>query len=260
MILGAQMAAKILTDADLLKRARYGGRNLTGLAILATLLAVLALLAMLAFAGEEAVWIAVPVLILAISYWLLAIAARRGSAQAINIVRGFLAIQFVLSLIGQIVLLLRSKGAAPLNLLLIVIPLLVIVAISRNRNDLIELQNRGLWNSVFEPAAPTRRLCFIGGLLMFVGLVALYVGLIFGGIQAANDIRLRQDFVGLVKNDEKNLFDSFAEVGRSASKESWNSLLQKADALQEKAQNLAQRATASSKMNSIAQSYLEAVN
>ncbi|HEY2760316.1 MAG TPA: hypothetical protein VGI75_06225, partial [Pirellulales bacterium] len=244
------------TSEQLLKRAKYGGRNVTGLAILMTLAAVIGSLAALSFAGKDAVWIALPLVALATSYWCLAIAARRGNQLAINIVIGFLAVQFVFSVLAQVVALIRTNGAEPLNILGIAIPLMVIIALSRNRTDLLELRNRGLWEFVFgTESPPTSKLCKIGGALMFVGFVSLYAELLIPAIQATKVAKLRKNFVNLVKVDDVDFLKSLDELHGSNDPEAFKNLLTKIDNLKQKAESVARDASSDSVLGPIFSKY-----
>ncbi|HEY4309285.1 MAG TPA: hypothetical protein VGN12_07515 [Pirellulales bacterium] len=164
---------------------------MTGLAILATILAAFSLLAISFAKTGNGIWFLLPLPLMALAYWLVAIAARRGNPLALNFVLGVLAIQFLVSLVGQVAAYLMTGRSIGSQLFLTVLPLLVIAVLARNRTDLIELRRRGLWEALFGAAKPSRNLCLIGGVLLIVSTFALYGGLLFGAIHATENGRLR---------------------------------------------------------------------
>src|ERR1043165_9171383 len=130
----------MVSDSQLIKRARYGGRNLAGLAILVSFGAVCTTLAMFAPAGDIIKWFAASISLMAAAYWALAVAARHGDPRAIAVVMAFLSIQLLINSVAFVFAFLRSSGSININILWLIIPIAIIAALYRNRADLLELK------------------------------------------------------------------------------------------------------------------------
>jgi hypothetical protein len=195
------------TDQQLIKRARYGARNVTGLSILATILAMVGWVAV-AVAGERLLWII-------LSWSAVAVAARRGDTRPLAMVAGIMTAQFLLSLVGLMVGYLRSNNPSAVSFAWLVVPVLTIVALARNHSDLLELKRRGLWEGVFEIQRPSVSLSVIGGLLFLVAIVSLYAAILIPAIDAARFARSSQDFISLVRVDDKEFLEAIANASHA---------------------------------------------
>jgi hypothetical protein len=248
-----------ISDELLKRRARYGGRNVTGLAILATILAAFSLLAISFAKTADGIWFLLPLPFMALAYWLVAIAARRGSPLALNFVLGVLAVQFLVSIVGQVAAYVVTGRSLSSQLFLTIIPLLVIAVLARNRTDLIELRRRGLWDELYGAAKPSRNLCLIGGALLVVSTFALYGGLLFAAIHAAENGRLRKEFSTMVLQDEKALLTAIQAADATRIKQVLPDLQAKANDLESKAQGIVSRSAAGTPIHSAATTYVNAV-
>jgi hypothetical protein len=252
------MAATV-SDEKLLQRARYGGRNITALAILATLVAVFSFLAIpFAKTGDLILFLLIFPCV-AVAFWMLAIAARRGNALSLNFVLGVLTLQFLVSIVGEVVAYVVSGGKIPMQLVFIIIPLLVIAVLARNRADLLELRRRGLWDSLFGAARRSKTLCVVGGLLLCASILVLYGDLLFQAVGTSRNVRLRKEFSDLVLVDEKSLLGTIQSINPSNAKQVLPGAQAKADQLEIKAQGIAKRSPAGSSVHTAATTYVKAV-
>jgi hypothetical protein len=248
------------TNETLIKRARYGGRNVTGLAILATLLAGFSALA-LGFAKSPGdVLTVLPVPVIAVAYWLLSVGARRGNPRALSIVLAVLGAQLLFSVAILVYIAFLSRSDASTSIISIIIPLLVFVFLARNRGDLLELRRRGLWEGIYGAARPSDRLCTIGGVLLAVGVIALYSFVILSTVHAIRNVRLRGEFQALIGTDEKAFLDAVASGDPAKDKDVVAHVLKTADELEAKTQAIAVQAKAGSQMHTVAIKYAEAVS
>jgi hypothetical protein len=252
------MKSNSRTSEDLVKRAKYGGRNVSGLAILASVLAAFMLIGAIAVREGDFLAAAIAALCVAVGYWLLAIPTRRGETLGLGIIISTLTVQFLLSLAGQVFIHVKTDGTNALNLIWIIIPLLIIMALAGNRADLIELQNRGLSGIVFGTARPVKNICVFGGLLLFGGLVGLYASLIFSGVDAARSARFRHDFVVMINADERALMEILANANRETSNQFWATALEAAERLRDRARQIDQAADDKARIKPIASKYVQA--
>jgi hypothetical protein len=251
-----------VSDDLLIRRARYGGRNLVGLAILATLFAAMSLAFVLASPDRQtasvAGGIAAGIMAMATAYWVLAVAARRGNASALSVVIGFIVVQFVLGLTLQVYAYVRTDGRVPLNVVWIILPLVIVFLLARNRSQLIALRRRGLWEGVFGDRPPTGRLCAVGGVLLLIGLLMTYGGIVVSALQDSNDTKIQHDFLVLVNNDEKEFLDALKSWAESSSLEGVEDLLNKATSLHAKTNAILEKTPPSSAMRFVVTKYAEA--
>jgi hypothetical protein len=248
------------TNEDLIKRARYGGRNVGGLAILASLAAGFGALGIFAYGGEDLLWFALPFLALAASYWCLAIAARRGDHRALTVILSFLSVLFLFSLVMAVFVHVKTNGASPANIIWIVIPLLVIIALAQNRSDLLELRKRSLWEFVFGTSRLNNSIIVVGGVLMFVGYSTLFAGMVAGLLQAAGIGRFNRDFKSLILVDEKDFMEAFRVADPSRGADGLSDTMTKLNRLETKARSLAERTSGNSGLEPIVAKYNKAIS
>ena len=165
-----------LSDEKLVARATHAGRNLGALAAIVSLLSA-GLIGAVFFSKAQLpflVWMAGTVTLVAIGYWLLAVAAKRGNPASVGTVIVLMTLQLVLTLVFSAVAAAKKAGTETWsNTPGAVISLLVISSLYNSWHVLKELQTRGLWNPIFGAARPSGHLCALGGLALAVGFLGV---------------------------------------------------------------------------------------
>lgn len=248
----------VKTDERLIKRAKYGARNLTGLAILATVLAGIILLGA-AIGNENLLWVGLSISAMAAGYWVLAAVARHGEQRALAIAVGIMVANFIFSLGGLMIGYLRTNNASPAGFIGLLVPLLVILALTRNYSDILELKHRGLWQSVFAAEQPKTSYCAIGGLLLSGGIIALIASCLIPALDEASFIRSREEFVSLIQVDDKQFLDAVGNASHTQPPPSVDELMAKVDAIQKKAKSIGDAASETSGLQPIIQTYLKSL-
>lgn len=180
-----------LSDEAILRRSGRAGWYLTALAAAMTVLAVwmVVVAAMagaaskLASAQADATWVgafalALPltICVMTIGLWLLAIAAKRGNPAAPGVVLLVLGIQILLAFITSCNALLH--GIVATTVVYLVIDAAIALTILDGRAILVEMKKRGIWETSFAAAKPSRGFCLAGGILLVAGYVGFNAGLI----------------------------------------------------------------------------------
>jgi len=238
------MAAKNLSDEQLLARASHAGRNLAVLAILATLVAialwVIPFMAKAPLPGM--IFPALAVTSIAAGYWVLTIAARRGNPASVGIVIVIMALQLTFVLISAGIGAARTGTDVASNFPNVVIPIAVLWALASSRSVLLELQERDLWEKVFDSEETGSQFCVVGGILLAIGLLTLNAGAMYVGqkVQQEHAARNQQakEFVEMIKHEEQQLMDAAAAVVRAPTSDKLQLALAKADALKTKCQSI----------------------
>lgn len=208
------------TDQKLLKRARYGGRSVTCLAVLLSLSAVCMVLAAVHAEGPWRV-MAIPaagVTLIAIGYWILAAAARRGNADAVKVVIIVMAVGICLSVVSAAATAARTDHTSPPQIVGVLVPLLILASLADSHKVLVKLKERQLWDHVFGAAGPSGRLCVIGAVFVLTGVSVLSVGTTYAGARVERErnaeLRHARAFVQLIESEEQ---DFLAAMKRRAS-------------------------------------------
>lgn len=259
------MAAKNLTDEQLLNRASHAGRNLTVLASLATLasIAFWAIAFMAKIPMMAGIFPALALTLVAAGYCMLALAARRGSPTSVGIVIVIVALQitFVLTIAG--ISAARAGGDFSSNTPSIIIPILVFIALASSRGVLLELQNRGLWDQAFAPAKPTRDLCIIGGALVALGFITLNGGTFYLGHKVQQERAAEhgqaREFVEMIKHEELQFMTAASEVLRASTSEKLDLALSRAETLKAKCESLRSAAGGQGRLPGVLTTYANAV-
>src|SRR5690242_21084505 len=190
------MAAKNLSDDQLLARASHAGRNLCVLSVLATLVAIV--LWVVPFMGKAPllgmIFPALAITSIAAGYWVLAIAARRGNPASVGTVIVIMALQLTFVLIFVGIGSARTGTDVSSNFPNVLIPIVVLWALASSRSVLLELQDRGLWEKVFNSEKTSSQFCVIGGILLAIGFLTLNGGTLYIGkkVQQEREAENRQ--------------------------------------------------------------------
>ena len=259
---GSCLAAPVpsAVDKKLLKRARYAGRNLSVLAVMATF-GAMALIAAAVFAkgiqGVTAV-LATTISLIAAGYWVLAMAARRGNPNAVGVVIVTLVLQICLALISSGVAAARTNSAFQPPVGGVMIPILVLVALASSRKVLLELREQGLWDQVFGSAKPSGNLCLIGGTLLATGFVAMNAGTCYigwkAGQQQTAEVQHAKAFVELIQGDEKRFLTATQGISVNPG-ENIETALTKFQALEQNFEALKKKAASADRLLQILTTY-----
>jgi hypothetical protein len=269
-----------LTDEELLKRSGYAGSSLTALAILMSLFAVLSVVLTLlteAAPKPDAARSGVALLpllswalpltscVVAAGLWLLAVAARRGNAAAPGIVLLVLAVQILFSL-AIVSTVLTKGGALMMNLVILAVVLLSAAAVSTTRNVLLEMKKRGVWETKFAAARPSRGLVVCGAILLVVGYLGLNAGRFIPAVLAeqkakeqANEVEQVKAFVACVKSAEPEAVTALQNWGKIKDAESLKTAISKVEALDRKVASIQYDVTPDSPLASILLKYRRAL-
>lgn len=226
-------------DEKLLKRARNAARNLFVLASLASLGAII-LISVAVFAKglhEFMAILAVTISLIAVGYWLLAVAANRGNPNAVGIVIVAMVLQICLALIFSGITAAQTNTPFQPPVGSLFIPILVLVALANSRKVLLELKQRQLWQQVFGAAKPSGKLCVIGGTLLVMGFVSMNAGTSYLSWKVTQqrkvEIQHANAFVELVQVDEKDLLSAVKVVYRDQNEGDIETALSKLSALEQ---------------------------
>jgi hypothetical protein len=180
-----------LSDEELLKRSGRAGWYLMALAAAMTVLAVwMVVVAAMAGAASkpdsapsDATWMwalamALPLTmcVITVGLWLLTIAAKRGNPTAPGIVLVVIGIQILFAFIVSCNALLH--GIVATTVVYLVIDVVIALTVLDGRTILLEMKQRGVWETSFAAAKPSRRFCLWGGILLIAGYVAFNAGII----------------------------------------------------------------------------------
>jgi hypothetical protein len=238
------MAAKNLSDEQLLKRASHAGRNLTVLSTLGTLGAIA--LWVVTFMGKAPslgmILPALAVTFVAAGYCVLTIAARRGNPASIGTVIVIMALQLTFTLIFAGIGAARTGTDVSSNMPNLIIPIAVLIALASSRSVLVELQERDLWEKVFDSEKSSSQFCVIGGILLAIGFLTLNGGTYYVGNklheERAAENRQAREFVEMIKHEEQQFMDAAAAVLRSKTPDNLKLALARADSLKTKCESI----------------------
>ena len=144
----------------------------------------------------------------------------------------------------------------------LLIPLLIVLVLARSRNVLVELKRRGLWDSRFGSAKPSRKLCILGGLLFIVGYAAFFVCLLSSAMLAAaaqKEVQQSQSFLKSVTAKEKAFLDAMQSIARPDETAAIRNAMEKLDALDGTVASWKSKTSADSPLFSIITKYGDAV-
>jgi len=261
------MAAANLTDEQLLKRASHAGRNLTVLTALASL-GALALWALAMFINKAPFSMLLPAVALslvAVGYWLLAVAAHRGNPQSVSIVLVLMLLQLVATFLLAGVAAARSGTDFSSNFSFgrLLIPILVIAALASSRSVLLELQGRGLWERAFANAKPSGNLCLIGGVLLATGFISINAGMGYLGSKVtevrALERKKTSEFAQIIVNEEAQFMAAIAAAKTALTPARLDAALEKLEALDRKLQGLRNETGDNGRLDTILMTYGNAV-
>jgi hypothetical protein len=261
-----------LTDEKLLKRAGHAGTNLFVLACLATLGALLMLALGITVVGKGndgpgpvlmMVSMGMAIGLVAISYWFLAVAARRGNPNAVGVVIIAMGVQIALTLIASGVGAARNNSEFRPNVASLFIPIVILVALTSSRKVLLELQERGLWIQAFGQAKPSRQLCVVGAVVLSMGLLSLNAVSVYTveKIQQRHTVELRhaRAFVAMIQNDERDFFAAMHGLSGSHGQSDVEPALAKLNALEQNLESIIKDTAPAEPMLPILNSYASAV-
>ncbi len=166
---------------------------------------------------------------------MLAIAARRGNATAPGFVLLVLALQILLSLAGVSTAL--THGAMPTGLVGLVIALLVAAAVFTARDVLVEMKKRGLWETKFAAARPSRGLCVCGGIILVAGYLGFAASLFIPvalAAQNAKEVEHAKAFLACIRDEEPQAIDALQNLAKTKDSKSLKAAISKVDALDRK--------------------------
>jgi hypothetical protein len=259
------MAAGNLTDEQLLKRAGNASRNLGVLGILATLGAILIWTVLLLGKGATLFMspVALAVTSLAVGYWILSVAARRGNPNSVGVVLVIMVLQLLVVFVTAGIAAARTNTPLSSNLPGLISPILVLIALVSSRNVLLELQDRGLWEKAFASAKPSGTLCVVGAILVASGLALFdggtaYVSVKVGQARAA-EVSGATEFVQIIKHEEQDFMSTIGQALKSANAESLDTALAKLESLDIRVKTLQASAGQDSSMPTILQTYRNGV-
>lgn len=238
------MAAKNLSDEQLLARASHAGRNLSVLSILATLVAIG--FWVVAFTGKAPllgmIFPALAITFIAAGYWVLTVAARRGNPSSVGTAIVIMALQLTFVLILAGIGAARTGTDVSSNFPNVIIPILVLLALASSRSVLLELQDRGLWEKVFDSEEMGGQFCVVGGILLAIGFLTLNGGSLYVGQkvqqQRAAEKQQAREFVEMIKHEEQQFMDAAAAVLRGKTSDNLELALARADSLKAKCENI----------------------
>lgn len=238
------MAAKNLSDEQLLARATHAGRNLFVLSALATIGAMA--FWVIAFMGKAPllamIFPALAITFIAAGYCVLTVAARRGNPASVGTVIVIMALQLTFVLICAGIGAARTGTDVSSNMPNVLIPIVVLLALASSRSVLLELQDRGLWEKVFDSEEMGGQLCIIGGILVAIGFVTLNGGTFYIGnkVQQERTAENRQahEFVEMIKHEEQQFMDAAAAVLRGKTPDNLELALVRADSLKARCQSI----------------------
>jgi hypothetical protein len=238
------MAAKNLSDEQLLARASHAGRNLCVLSVGTTLFAIA--LWVVPFLGKAPVlgmiFPALAITCIAAGYWVLTVAARRGDPASVGTVIVIMALQLTFVLIFAGIGAARTGTEVSANYRNVLIPIVVLWALASSRSVLLELQERGLWEKVFNSEKTSSQFCVIGGTLLAIGLLTLNGGSLYVGqkVQQEHEAENRQarEFADMIKHEEQQFMDAASDAVRKPTSDNLELALARADSLQTKCQSI----------------------
>jgi hypothetical protein len=254
------MRSRSRTDEDLIKRARYGGRNVTALAILVSVPAVLVLPFQFIFPDSGLLWATITLALIAAAYWMLATVTRQGETLGLSIILCLMGFQLLLAVAGLVLAHANNRKTTGMEIWWVIIPLLIVIALAGNRSDLLELHRRGLRESVFGPGRPPRILTVMGGVLLVGAQIALFAALLIPAISAARTARECHDFVTMINVHDKALMQIINGPDRASGMQIWGMASDAADQLREQARQVDAKAPEGSKLKSITSTYLRAID
>ena len=248
-----------------MKRARYAGRNLSVLAILATFGAIALIVAALYAKGAHGVMavLAATITLIAAGYWVLAVAARRGNPNAVGIVIVAMVLQICLALISSGLAAARTNSSFQPPVAGLFIPILVLVALASSRKVLLQLKERQLWHQVFGSAKPSATLCVIGGTLVATGFVAMNAGTTYlgwkAGTQQQAEIQHAKAFIELIQRDEKEFLLAMQGVSVNPGKSEIETALTKFNTLEQNFEALEKESAGADRLLDILTTYRNAL-
>jgi len=178
----------------------------------------------------------VPLTLVATGYGALAVSARRGNPNAVGAAIAIMGMSIALRLILAAALTACCEMEFQPNLPGLLLPALIIVGLFHNRNILLELQARGLWNKVFGAAKPSARLCIGGGVLLATGVLFLLVSMFYFAWKADQarqaEARHVNAFCQLIQVEEKEYMTALGGVSTSSGKAEIDAVMAKLMALE----------------------------
>lgn len=259
-----------LSDEQLLKKAHYAARSLSVLGFLAAAGAVMMLAGSLFLAIKAPSYILVLVIFGAVSlglvaagYLALATAARRGNPKAVGNAIAVMGGAIALSFVSGGIVAAQLGTEFQLNMPGLIVPVLVLIALASNRNVLLELQSRGLWDQVFAAAKPSARLCVTGSILLATGAVALHANLCYTQWQAVQirkvDVRSAKAFLQLIKTEENDFRITLRSLSGQGGKTNIDAVLAKVTILEQNLAKIRSEAAGTDKLVAILDLYATAV-
>ena len=258
-----------LTDEQLMKKARYAGRDLSILATLPTI-AIIAVIVVSFFIKNLPAELlsvmggmSVAMLLIAAGYWTLAVSARRGNSNAVGVVLVIMTVQIALSLITSGIIAATNSATYQPNFPGLILPGLIIVALANDRKFLLELKARGLWDQVFGSAKSSSRLCLIGGIILAIGFLCINVNMMYvaSKVNHANLVESRQAdaFVRINNTEEKDFLVAMHGLRGAYGKVEIDAALAKVNVLEQKVIALEQEAANTKNLLAILNVYKNAV-
>jgi hypothetical protein len=200
-------------------------------------------------------WVLVASMVaIAIGYWFLAVAARRGDPRPLTIVICVFLVALCINVAGQIWLYVQSNGEKQPELLVILLVGAVAAALSINRRNLIELRERGLGSQAFPETKPTNRLCGYGGTMLVVGMLVMFASLLLPAIGAARTAKARHEFVALINGPEHDLLTAL-NSSEDSSPDKLDRVMSMLAALQSRMKELARDSPSDARLQAVFEDY-----
>jgi hypothetical protein len=206
---------------------------------------------------------ALAITFIAAGYCVLTVAARRGNPASVGTVIVIMALQLTFALICAGIGAARTGTDVSSNMPNVVIPIVVLLALASSRSVLLELQERTLWEKVFDSEETGGQFCVIGAILLAIGFITLNGGSFYIGNKVqqerATENRQAHEFVEMIKHEEQQFMDAASAVFSSRTPDALELALVRADALKAKCQSIRNAAGDRGHLPGILTSYGNAV-
>ena len=206
---------------------------------------------------------AATLVLIAVGYWVLAVAAKRGNPSSVASVVVVMVLQFFLAVVAYGITTARTGENVQANVPGLVIPMLVVIALASSRNVLLELRKRDLWEPIFGSAKPSSRLCVAGTILIVIGFIGLNGSTIYAGWNSGRSRQLEvhqaQGFADMIQSEEQAFMNAMGGLSDPYSAEEIQAVLATVKKLQRRADAAMADAKEGSPLRSILEDYCNAV-
>lgn len=259
-----------LTDEKLLKRADYSAKSLTCLAYLTGFVGTGILVALIVLQSKItggiltlAAFCTLSVCLLGAGYGALSVAARRGNPNAVGTAIAIMVASMAFSIFARGAI----AGAAGIKLTPngagLLWPCLILIALFRDRNILLELKNRGLWDQLYATAKPSTRHCVVGGVLLAAGVISIHAETMYSVVKQdrlqKEEVRVANTFLQLLKTEEKDFLFTFGAYMKKQEQAENDAMMGRLDALEKGLADAKRNASGHDKLIPVLNTYEKAV-